>query len=99
MYPGIQPDFFEKWLPRRATLQVVLGIWVAGFAVAGAIVWRMDHHTARTDEMRVTSPAVAAAPTEAVSDMAGSERPLVMPVDLIVGHRTPSIGVTLRQKR
>jgi hypothetical protein len=99
MYPGIQPDFFEKWLPRRATLQVVIGIWVAGFAVAGASMWRMDHQTARTDEMRVTSPEVAGAPTEAISDMARSERSLVMPVDLIVGHRTPRIGVALSQKR
>ena len=77
MYSGIQPDFFEKWLPRRATLQVVIGVWMAGFAVAGATVWRMDHPTARTHETRVISPEVAAAPTEAVSDMAGSERPLV----------------------
>ena|SRR5579859_4954640 len=99
MYPGIQPDFFEKWLPRRATLQVVVGIWVAGFAVAGATAWRMDHRTARTDETRVTSPEVAAAPTEAVSDIAASERPLSMPVDMIVGHRMPRIGVALSQKR
>jgi hypothetical protein len=109
MYPGIQADFFEKWLPRRATLQVVIGIWVAGFAVAGATVWRMDprtagssdrrHQTARTDETRVISPEVAAAPTEAVSDMAGSESPLFMPVDVIVGHRAPRMGVALRQKR
>src|SRR5579859_18767 len=99
MYPGMQPDFFEKWLPRRATLQVVIGIWVAGFAVASATVWRMDNQTARTDETRVIAPEIAAAPTEAVSDMAGWERPLVMPVDLIVGHRTPRIGAALRQKR
>ena len=99
MYSGIQPDFFEKWLPRRATLQVVIGIWVAGFAVAGATVWRMDRPTARRDETRVISPEIAAAPTEAVSDMAGSERPISMPADLIVGHRTPRIGVALRQKR
>lgn len=99
MYPGIQPDFFEKWLPRRATLQVVIGIWVAGFAVAGASLWRMDHPSATTDEMRVTSPEVAAAPTEAVTDMARSESSLVMPVDLIVGHRAPRIGVALSQKR
>jgi hypothetical protein len=98
MYPGIQPDFFEKWLPRRATLQVVIGIWVAAFAVASASVWRMDRQTARTDEMRVTPPE-AAAPTETVSDMAKSERPVVMPEDLIVGHRTPRIGVALSQKR
>ena len=98
MYPGIQPDFFEKWLPRRATLQVVIGIWVAGFAVAGASVWRMDRQNARTNEIRVTSPE-AATPTEAVSDMAKSDRPLVMPVDLIVGHGTQRIGVTLSQKR
>jgi hypothetical protein len=97
MYPGIQPDFFEKWLPRRATLQVVIGIWVAAFAVASASVWRMDRQTATTDEMRVTPPEAAA--TEAVSDMAKSERPLVMPVDLIVGHPTPRIGVALSQKR
>jgi hypothetical protein len=99
MYPGIQPDFFEKWLPRRATLQVVIGIWLAGFAVAAATVWRMDHPIARTDETKVTAPEVAAAPTEAVADLAGSESPLFMPVDLIVGHRTPRIGVALRQKR
>jgi hypothetical protein len=96
MYPGIQPDFF---VPRRATLRAVIGIWVAGLAVAGATVWRMDHQTARTRETRVTVPEVAAAPTEALPDMSGSEIPLYMPVDLIVGHRTPRIGVTLRQKR
>jgi hypothetical protein len=99
MYPGIQPDFFEKWLPQRAALQVVIGIWVVGFAVAAATVWRMDHPTARTDEAKVTAAEVVGPPTEAVSDIAGSERPLFMPVDLIVGHRTPSIGVALRQKR
>jgi hypothetical protein len=99
MYSGKQPDFVEKWLSRRATLQVVIGIWMAGFAVAGATVWRMDHPTARTDETRVISPEIAAAPTEAVSDMAGSETPIFMPVDVIVAHRTPRIGVALRQKR
>jgi hypothetical protein len=84
MYPGIQPDFFEKWLPRRATLLVVIGIWVAAFAVAGATVWRMDHPTARTDETKVI-------------DM-GSESLLFTRVDTIVGHRAPRIGVALRQK-
>lgn len=45
MYPRTQLDVFERWLPRRATLEIALGIWVAGFVVAGATSWRMHHST------------------------------------------------------
>ncbi len=99
MYPGIQPDFFEKWLPRRATLRVVIGIWAAGFAVAGATAWRMDRQIAGTDERNVTVPEAPSATTEPVSDIAGSERAISMPLDLVVGHRTPRIGAAPSQKR
>ena len=97
MYPRIQLDLFEKWLPRRAALQVALGIWVAGFVVAGATAWRMHHPMVGTHETRGTAADVVGPPTEAASDSPESER-VLMPIDVIVGLRTPKIGVAASQK-
>jgi hypothetical protein len=97
MYPRMPLDLFEKWLPRRVSLKVALGIWVAGFVVAGATAWRMDHPTAGPHEATRVAVDVEPAPPEAASESAESER-VVMPVDEIVGIRTPKVGVALRQK-
>ena len=96
MYPRMQLDLFEKWLPRRGALQVALGVWVAGSVVAGATAWRMNHPTVGTEEPTGTTAEVVGTPTE--TDSAGSERVVLMPIDGIVGLRTPKIGVALRQK-
>jgi hypothetical protein len=98
MYPRIQADLFEKWLPPRGTLQVALGIWLAGFVVAGATAWRMHHQTARTQETKATAAEVAATPTDVASDTAESQNTVFMPIDVVRGLRTPKIGVALRQK-
>jgi hypothetical protein len=91
MDPRIQLDLFETWLPRRPALLAALGIWVAGFATAGATAWRMHHQTVADGEVAVT-------PTEAVGDTADVERAVFMPEDVVVGVKTPRMGVTLTQK-
>ena len=97
MYPRMPFDLFEKWLPRRVSLKIALGIWGAGFLVAGATAWRMDHPTAGAHETTGIVVDVDGAQPAAASDSAESER-VVMPVDEIVGLRTPKVGVALRQK-
>ena len=97
MYPRTQLDVFEKWLPRRATLEIALGIWVAGFVVAGATSWRMHHSTGGTHETAGTAFDVVGTPTAAPADGAESDR-VLMPIDVIVGLRTPKTGVALPQK-
>ena len=97
MYPRIQLDSFEQWLPRRAALQVALGIWTAGFVVAGATAWRMHHPAGGTYDTTGTASDVVETPTEAASESAESDR-VLMPIDVIVGLRTPKIGVALRRK-
>jgi hypothetical protein len=96
MYPRMPLDLFEKWLPRRSTLQIALGIWIVGFVVAGATAWRMHHPTAVSYETAGTSVDVEP-PPEAASDSPESER-VLMPIDVIVGLRTPKIGVAASQK-
>ena len=97
MYPQMQLDLFEKWLPRRASSQIALGIWIAGLVVAGATAWRMDHPTVGAHETTGIAVGVEGAPPEASSDSVESER-VLMPVDEIVGLRIPKVGVALRQK-
>jgi hypothetical protein len=98
MHPGIQLDVFEQWLPRRAALQAGLWIWVVAFAVAGATAWRMHHPTAGTVATDGIAADIAATATEAVADTAEPEGTIFMPVDRVVGLRTPRIGATLVQK-
>jgi len=92
MNPTIQPDLFEKWMPRRAALRTALGIWLAGVAVAGSTAWRMHHQTVATDETKGIADDVAARPTEAASDTTESEGTVFMPAEVVVGLRTPRIG-------
>jgi hypothetical protein len=99
---------FEEWLPRRAALLTGVGLWTAGFALAGASAWRMQPPIASADEMRETSTATAAAtpgltcdnaPTDTPVDTAESEGALLIPEDLIVGRNTPLIGITQMQRQ
>jgi|HubBroStandDraft_6_1064221.scaffolds.fasta_scaffold656282_1 hypothetical protein len=98
MYPGMQLDLFEQWLPRRAVLQVALWIWATGFVVAGATAWRMHHPTMGTEQTTRIAADVEGTPTEGPADGAESERVVLMPIAVIVGLRTPKVGVALRQK-
>ncbi len=93
---------FEEWLPRRAALLTALGIWVAGFALAGATAWRMQHPTAGTDEMNKTRTSAVAMPNETPVDVAESEKAVFVPEDvvtmpqgMVVGRSRPRTHVTL----
>ncbi len=97
MYPEIQPDLFEKWLPRRDTLKVALGIWLAGLVVAGATAWRMHHRTAGAEDTRDNAAEVAST-TEVATATAESATTVFMPIDVVRGLRTPRVGVALSQK-
>jgi hypothetical protein len=94
MHPGMQFDLFEQWLPRRPALMVAVGLWVAGFGMAGASAWRMHPQT-----VGVEMNGNGATPIDAVSDTAELEEAVFLPEDVVVGLRTPRIGVTLPQKR
>jgi hypothetical protein len=83
---------FENWLPRPAALRLAFALWIAGFLVAAAATWRMHRPApapivARTD----TTTVVTQAPES-------SESVEVIPEDVLIGHRTPSTGATLRQE-
>jgi len=67
---------FEEWLPRRNANLLALGLWVAGFAMAGAVAARMHHPTTNAADFRSMSFAVEATEPGA----------LVMPEDVLVGH-------------
>jgi hypothetical protein len=91
MYRRMPLDLFEQWLPTRPVLLLALGIWSAGFALAGATAWRMHHKTTMGTEETNGS----ALP---VSDSADFKGAVLMPEDAIVGVRTPRLGVTQSQK-
>ncbi len=97
MHPAKQLDFFEQWLPRRTAVQAAIWIWVAGFAAAGASAVRMHHQTAGTHETIGVATDVEATPTEAAAEVAGTEGAVFMPLDVVVGLRTPKI-VTLARR-
>jgi hypothetical protein len=92
---------FEEWLSRRAALLTGLGMWVAGFALAGASGWRMQHRAARTDEMGETRVSGSAIFCDEVSgDTPGTaevEGAVFMPADLVVGRKAPTVAMTQTQ--
>jgi hypothetical protein len=99
---------FEGWLPRRAAPLTAIGLWVAGFALGGASAWRMQHPITVTDERRETPTSFAApapgmscdnAPTDTPADTAESEDAVLIPEDVIVGRKTPIIGITQMQRQ
>ena len=88
----------REWDPRRVELLTALGIWVAGFALGGASLWRMQHATDGTLERTEGLTSESETPTEALDDTAEPDAVMSMPGDVIVAHRTPkSGGVTLMQ--
>jgi len=97
---------FEEWLPRRAALLTALGVWAAGFALAGASAWRMQHPAGRTYEMSEAPSSVAATsaascdnpPSGTPADTTESEGAVFMPEDGLVGRATPRTGATQLQK-
>src|SRR5579862_9796811 len=95
---------FEEWLRRRADLVTALGLWAAGFVVAGASLWRMQHPNSDTYEMRAMSTSIAEASPDmcldnASTDTAESEGAVFVPEDVIVARKTPVIGATQMQTR
>src|SRR5258708_32822018 len=89
---------FGEWLPRRAALLAALAMWVTGFVLAGASVWRIQDQPRWTDEMNQSATASAARPDTSgdnpTSDIAaataepegGAGR---MPRALVDGRRPP----------
>ena len=98
MLSALQLDVFEQCVPRRAALLMAAGIWVAGFALAGGTAWRLNQQTVRRNEVSGLASVIAATRTEPADDAAESAEAVVMPLDVVVGLRTPRIGVTLIQK-
>ena len=87
------------WFPQHPAVVTALGLWTAGFALAGASAWRMHHAAVATpDRNEPPSWAVAAQSGAPAEDTAEPEGTLFMPADVIVGRRTPRVGVVLMQK-
>jgi hypothetical protein len=88
----------DEWLPRRGALLTALGLWVAGLALGGASLWRMQHATAEIPERTEGLASESETPTGALDDTAEPDAVMSMPRDVIVAHRTPRHhGVTLMQ--
>jgi hypothetical protein len=81
---------------QRAAGVTALVLWTAGFALAGAIGLQM-HHAATANRDR-NEPSSWAATSEPTADIAEEEGTLYMPVDVIVGRRSPATGVMMMQK-
>ncbi len=82
---------FEDWLPRPTAFGLALGLWITGFAIAGAAAWRM--HGAAPEP---TGTPTATTPGSV--DSTASETVIVIPQDVVVGHKRPAAGVTMKQK-
>jgi hypothetical protein len=90
---------FEDWLPRPAAFKLAIGLWITGFAVAGAAAWHMER--AAPAPVPTSSPSFSSAGARvdsAPDDSAGPTPVEVIPEDVVVGRRAPKPGVTLRQK-
>jgi hypothetical protein len=92
----------DEWLSQRAALLTAVGMWAAGFALAGASAWRTQHPAAGTLEMDETPTAAAATQDTSCddppTDTAEAQGAVFLPGDVVVGRRTPTIGVTEMQK-
>jgi hypothetical protein len=89
----------QGWFSQRAAVLTALGLWTAGFALAGASAWRMQHDaSAATDDGDEASSGVEAARLETPADTAEPEGAIFMPLDVIVGRDTPALGAVLMQK-
>jgi hypothetical protein len=77
-------------------MMTALGLWTAGFALAGASTWHL--HRAAVVHGDTNEPSSCAAPSEEPADTAEPEGVVFMPTDMIVGRTTPRTGVTMVQK-
>ncbi|HEX4445961.1 MAG TPA: hypothetical protein VH044_04470 [Polyangiaceae bacterium] len=90
------PIGFDEWMPRRAGLLLALGIWMAGFALTGAVAWRMHHQdVVGAADGRATSAqqAVQADPDDDKAEPGTS----FMPEDTVVAHRSQHGDSTMMQ--
>lgn len=85
---------FEDWLPRPAALRLAFVLWIAGFLVAGAATWRM--HRPGPAPIETSTAATTEVVQAPESSAPGTVE--VIPEDVVIGHRAPSTGATLRQK-
>jgi hypothetical protein len=105
MHSGTQLGFEDR-SPHRATLRLALWVWAAGFALAGASAWRMQHPTAGTDEMSAAPTSAALTPStdcdnssiDTVAETAELQGAVFMPGDVVVGRRSATTSVTEMQK-
>jgi hypothetical protein len=107
---GCRADFEEKAMEtttllaieersRHTRIAVGFALWVAGATVAGAIAWRFDHpfvYDTRTDVANRQQASTMEWAVESTDDPVVVDGTLVMPEDMIVGHRPPA-GVTMMQ--
>jgi hypothetical protein len=87
---------FEDWLPRPSALRLAVALWIAGLALAVAVGARVQR-TAPGPASTFTSSMGTEAHGVPV-DSAAPASVVVLPEDVVVGHRKASPGVTLRQK-
>ncbi len=86
---------FEDWLPRPSALRLASALWVTGLALAIAVGARMH----RSPPAPVSTFSSSGMEEYGVSvDSAGPTSVVVLPEDVVVGHRKTSPGVTLKQK-
>jgi hypothetical protein len=76
-------------------------LWTTGFAIAGASAWRMHQASAATSssaEPTDWTDWAVAAPSEESAATSEADGVVYMPMDVIVGRRTPLTGVVSMQK-
>ena len=84
---------FDEW-PRRHTAWLTgIGLWVAGFALAGAASWQMHRTPSQTQATLPTTAAPSCDTT--VTDMGAK---MFMPLDIIVVSHEQLMGATQMQK-
>jgi hypothetical protein len=86
---------FEDWLPRPSALRLAFALWMAGLALAVAVGARLQG-TAHGPASTFTSSGIEN--YGASVDSTASASVVVLPEDVVVGHRKASPGVTLKQK-
>ncbi len=89
---------FETWLPPPAALRVALGLWLAGFFVAGAAAIRLHQVPSTACETPPETFLVSPAPRQPGSAAIEANDVLVMPEDVIYARQTPATGATMEQE-
>jgi hypothetical protein len=76
---------------------IALGLWLSGLLLAGASAIRMHRAGAAGGDYGPPSWA-ASTPSESLEQADEVHGTLVLPMDVIKGHRAPRPGVVLMQK-